>query len=212
MRMTERLRVIAGMVPTCDALYDIGTDHGRLPAFLLKEGRCRHIFACDISQSSLNKAISLFDKMGLNGQFVCTDGLTGLHPEEGDCVAICGMGARTMLGILRDGLPCPLVLSTHVDVELLRAELPARGYRIVRERLVREDRRFYSVMHVAAGQDVPCSGADAYIGRCLKGDPLLGVYIAWREGVARKAALGGDPEWEEKLGWIEEGKQWLKES
>lgn len=115
-----------------------------------------------------------------------------------------------MLRILREGLPCPVVLSTHVDVEALREALPAKGYRIERERLVREDRRFYVIMHVVLGFDRPYAGADAYIGRNLLGDPLLEEYIDWREGVARRAGAGGDALWKRRLVWIEEARAWNK--
>lgn len=213
MRLSARLRAVADMIPPCEALYDVGADHGRLPACMLLEGRCERAVACDISADSLGKAVALLTRLGLAGraEFHLGDGLRGLAPAAADCVAICGLGARTMLDILPPALPCPIVLSTHVDLEALRSALPGRGYRVERERLVREDRRFYAVMRIAAGEDAPCEGADAYIGRGLRGDPLLADYIAWRERVAKKAAQGGDPAWEERLGWIEEAKGWLKD-
>jgi tRNA (adenine22-N1)-methyltransferase len=205
------LQAIAELVPPCDTLYDIGTDHGQLPAFLLREGRCRCAVPCDISEKSLGKAIRLFEKLHLSdrARFHVGDGLQDLAPTADDCVTICGMGARTILEIVERVLPCPLVLSTHVEPEALRDALPKRGYRIERERLARDGRRYYVVMRVLSGEDAPYAGADATIGRGLKGDPLLPDYLAFRERVARDAARGGDPVWQERLRHIDEAKIWL---
>jgi tRNA A22 N-methylase len=124
------------------------------------------------------------------------------------------MGSLTMLSLLRESLPCPLVLSTHIAPEELRSALPGMGYAIRREKLIQEGRRFYVAMLVSQGEDAPCAGPDAYIGRGLLGDPLLSAYLAWKEGVIRKilAERGalGSAAWEEKLRWIHEAQRDLQ--
>ncbi len=208
--MTDRLLAIAAWVPACDTFYDIGTDHGLLPAFLLKEGRCRFAYPCDISEKSLGKARALFAAEGLAAfaRFHLGDGFSGIAPGERDAAAVCGVGARTILSMLPEGLRCPLVLSTHVDPHLLRERLPEKGYLIERERLVREERRYYVVMQVSCADAPRCEGADAYIGRGLAADPLFTDYLAWKEKVARNAAAGGSPLWRERLAWMKEAKTW----
>ena len=51
-----RLRAIAALVPEdCQCLADIGTDHGYLPAALLRAGRCRRAIAADIGAAPLHQ-------------------------------------------------------------------------------------------------------------------------------------------------------------
>ena len=41
MVLKGRLKLIYDMIPPCDILSDIGTDHALIPAFALLSGRCK---------------------------------------------------------------------------------------------------------------------------------------------------------------------------
>ena len=41
MKLTNRLQAAADLVPVCESMADIGTDHGYLPIYLVQEGRVR---------------------------------------------------------------------------------------------------------------------------------------------------------------------------
>ena len=46
MKLTNRLQAAADLVPVCESMADIGTDHGYLPIYLVQEGRARRAIAC----------------------------------------------------------------------------------------------------------------------------------------------------------------------
>ena len=54
--LDKRLKKIFDLCPECDCMADIGTDHGHLPAELVKVGKVKRAIACDISEPSLKKA------------------------------------------------------------------------------------------------------------------------------------------------------------
>ncbi|MBP5231102.1 MAG: tRNA (adenine(22)-N(1))-methyltransferase TrmK [Clostridia bacterium] len=54
--LDPRLSLAFSLYDTCVLAADIGTDHARLPAALLKRGRCQHMVLTDISQSALENA------------------------------------------------------------------------------------------------------------------------------------------------------------
>ena len=54
--LDPRLSTIAEMLGHCPVCADIGSDHGRLGAFLLQNHRCQHVCLTDISAPSLEKA------------------------------------------------------------------------------------------------------------------------------------------------------------
>ena len=54
--LSERLRMVASLVPQCDTAADVGTDHGYLAAWLLQRGIVDHVFATDINAGPLQRA------------------------------------------------------------------------------------------------------------------------------------------------------------
>ena len=52
----KRLLLCADLVPFCNTVADVGTDHGYLGIHLLREGRCRHVIAADLREKPLASA------------------------------------------------------------------------------------------------------------------------------------------------------------
>ncbi len=208
LNLGERLRTVADMLPACDTFYDIGTDHGKLPAYLLKTQKCRRAVLTDNAERPLNRARRLFRREKLKATFIQTDGLAGISPNTGDALAICGMGAHVMLGILERSLPCHGVLQPSARIEVLRKGLPKADIAIINERLARQGGRFYVCLYVEPGSAKEVSDREAYIGN-LRGDPLYAEYIAWRHSVLVKALSKGSPspELRTALMWVEEALQ-----
>ena len=59
MSISFRLKYIAGLVSPGYTVADIGTDHGYVPVFLLREKIIPHAIAVDLSKGSLEKAREL---------------------------------------------------------------------------------------------------------------------------------------------------------
>jgi tRNA (adenine22-N1)-methyltransferase len=141
--MYGRLRAIASMVPRGSRVADIGTDHALLPRILLSEGRALHCIASDVKEGDPRLPGIEYRKGA---------GLRVLRPgDRVDVVTIAGMGARSIIRILRDDYKERLnlklaVLQPQKDAPALRRWLAGRGFPIVDERLVLERRRYYFVM------------------------------------------------------------------
>ena len=130
------LEAVAGCESPCAA--DIGCDHGQLTAHLLERSGRLLMIASDVSAPSLDKARRLLADRGLAGraQIVCADGLAGVdRPVQ--AIVIAGMGAETILRILREGREktggAALILQANVDLPLLRCGLAELGFAVERE-------------------------------------------------------------------------------
>jgi len=154
-RLDARLRVVADCVPRCTLAADIGTDHGKLTAWLLYHGRCKRMIASDVSAASRAKARALFNHMGLSGRVTISkdEGLYALT-DLTQVVIICGLGGRTMADMLEQDVElnkAMLILSPQTQLPLVRDALNRRAYRITKELVVRADGRFYQIWKAIPG-------------------------------------------------------------
>ena len=194
--LDPRLSTIAEMLGTCTCCADIGSDHGRLGAFLLQNHRCSHICLTDISAPSLEKARRLISLLGLQDQasFYVGDGAQILEKRV-DAAVIAGMGGETIAEIIEgsrgrlDG--ARLILQPNVAAPDLRRRLNVRGWMITNETLVRDGRRIYLILEAVQGKQ-QLSDRECEVGPVLlKNRPaLLADYAAFRLRVAAKALQG----------------------
>ena len=56
LKLSKRLLTVAALVPSCDTLADIGSDHGLLPLYLLQKQRIKKAYCCDIRSGPLKAA------------------------------------------------------------------------------------------------------------------------------------------------------------
>ncbi|GHU72274.1 hypothetical protein AGMMS49992_07870 [Clostridia bacterium] len=201
-RLSERLAALVDMVPPCDCAADIGADHGYTSARLLALDRCRRVWVADISDKALARAKANLTRLGFadRARFVCGDGFHALA-EPVDAALIAGMGARTIVDILDDGvnilerLNHPiLVISPNRDPELVRYWLDAHGYSVVVERVVRSDGRWYPIIRAEYSGNAlnPSDRRALYLGLTAV-QPLSDdarAYWAWRLGVLTEMLPG----------------------
>ena len=111
----ERLKTVASMVPLCQTMADIGTDHGYVPAYLALSGQCRHVIASDIAEGPCRAAAETRDRYSLFGQMEIrtAPGLKGLRAGEAEAVVIAGMGGATIVSILEED---PEIAASHIYV------------------------------------------------------------------------------------------------
>ena len=194
--LDPRLSMIAGLVGSCESYADIGCDHGRLGAFLLKNGHVRHAQLTDISEDSLKKARRLAGLLGLSDRvdFRVGDGAKALIDIPGVTV-IAGMGGTLIAKIVREGREhlgtSRLVLQPNVAAPELRQALMECGYRVTDERVAKDGRRNYVIIAAEPGEA-------SYTERELVVGPILlhrmpdelAPYAAFRLRVAKKALAG----------------------
>lgn len=182
LQLQPRLALLAQLVPQGARLADIGTDHGYLPVWLMSRGRVSRAIAADIGPEPLAHARRTAQEYGVRLDLRLCDGLTGIAPEEADCIVIAGMGGETMIRILEDSPwprrpGCTLLLQPQSKVELLRLWLARQGYACREERLVWDKGKLYVLLRMAAGEPFQPEESQLYGGFCLEGDPLYGDYL-----------------------------------
>ena len=194
--LDPRLSAIAEMLGKCDCCADIGSDHGRLGAFLLQNHRCARVCLTDISASSLQKARKLIALTGLEDStdFYVGDGALALEREV-DAAVIAGMGGETIAEIVENSAgkldSARLILQPNVAAAELRTRINACGWRITDEELVRDGRRIYVILAAERGSQ-KLNERETEVGPVLlaKRHPLLTDYARFRLRVDRKALDG----------------------
>jgi tRNA (adenine22-N1)-methyltransferase len=182
MRLSPRLKAIAGMVPDGSAVADIGTDHGYIPVFLIESGKAKWAVASDINSGPLEKAREVIRQHRLEGRIDTRlgDGLDVLKRGEADTIVLAGMGGMLIRDVLQAGEMVlegitRLVLQPMNAQDVVRKWLTDNGYAIVDETLAREKDRIYQIIAAEPG----CQHIDdpiyLEIGRILieKKHPLL---------------------------------------
>lgn len=175
LELTPRLALLASWVPPGARLIDVGTDHGYLPAWLIQNGRIEEALASDLRPGPLSRAEDIARRCGVEGRMrlrLCP-GLSAIGPEEGDTIAIAGMGAENIAMILSAApwtadATHTLLLQPQSRSEVLRRFLQDRGYRILREQLVWDRGILYPVLEARGGEM-----------RLDEGRLLAGAYIEW---------------------------------
>ena len=194
--LDPRLSLIADLVGICPVCADIGSDHGRLGAYLLQNAHCDRVVLTDISAPSLEKARRLIAMLGLadRADFCVGSGAQALH-ERVNVAVIAGMGGETIAGILENAgdrlCGARLILQPNVASAQLRRALCRCGWRICDERLVRDGRRIYPFIVAVEGKQA-LNDAEAMIGPVLMRmhTPELADYRAFKMRVLTKALAG----------------------
>lgn len=160
MELSKRLYAIASFVSRGNTVADVGTDHGYIPIYLVKRQICPKAFAMDINQGPLDKAIANVKAEGLEEQIKCikSNGLEYLPQNQVDTIVIAGMGGDLMEQILALGEEKlkdiqELVLSPQSHPEKVRKFLHNHGFVIQGESMLKEDGKFYLILHATRGTE-----------------------------------------------------------
>lgn len=155
MKLSKRLETVASFVPKGSNIADIGTDHGYVPIYLVREGQAEHAVAMDVRKGPLERARAHVEEAGLGSRIDVrlSDGLAGLKPGEADSVVIAGMGGELIIHILEEGRGLwntigYWVLSPQSELDKVRRFLEKESFSIARETMMKEDGKYYTVMGV----------------------------------------------------------------
>ncbi len=190
-RISKRLQMISSMVPKCDVVADIGTDHGYVPAFLLLSGQCSYVIASDIAEGPCRAARDTSARYNLQQvmDIRMASGLTGLAKGEANAVVIAGMGGGAIVQILEEGQYIAdtvgaFVLQPMNAEGMLRQWLADHRYKISEEKLCSENGHIYVIIKINHSTDCQVlSELEKEVGPCiLKDRPSL-----WREYLTIKA-------------------------
>ena len=197
--ISQRLLCCAEMVPPGGRVADVGTDHGYLAVYLVRQGIARSVTATDLRQKPLEKARRNAARFGAADRigFLQCDGLSGVGPETVDTVVCAGMGGDLIRMIL-EASPwvktrgCTLVLQPQSAGQDLRRYLTGNGFEIERETLVRDGGFLYTVLRASPGESAPLTPGEQYATPQLlaSGSPLIPEYLGRIEEALRKTAAG----------------------
>ncbi len=150
MSLRPRLKMVADMVRCGSRIADIGTDHGYLPAWLVKSGKCTGGVAADLRKSPLENAAETLriydveDKISLR----LSDGLDSVLCSEYDDVVFAGMGGTLIAEILERAVGLKdkskrIIAQPNSHSEDVRKYLCENGFEIIEENACVDDRRDY---------------------------------------------------------------------
>lgn len=197
--LSPRLQAAAQLVPAGAKLVDVGTDHGRLPVWLIQHGIVAQALATDLRPGPLSRAQELAARWGIGPElsFRLCDGLTAVAPQEAPVVTICGMGGETIADILQaaswTGESGHLyIFQPMTGADGLRRYLSENGFVIRREVLVEEGRTLYVILLAEPGSMAPLTSGEIWVGRQEKGmaSPLRSQYLDQELQKLRWAAEG----------------------
>jgi tRNA (adenine22-N1)-methyltransferase len=213
--LSPRLQAVADMIPHCDTVVDVGSDHGYLGAYCLSKGACRSVIATDIHKEPAMRTLERLKEFGDCCEVKVTDGLNGVDLKTDMSVAIAGMGGLEICKILNNALSTEnsiprgmkFILQPQKSQYEVRAFLSEAGFAILDEKIVIEKDRFlYTILLVEyTGEPYGLTDEEKFLGPIvLKQRPEnYDEYIAHEKEVFEKKALG-DPKCAEIL------KNWEK--
>lgn len=147
--LSKRLLEIAKLVDENKVVYDIGSDHGLLPCFLVTNKISQKVYAVDNKIGPLNHAKETIEKYGLQGKVIplLSDGLNDVK-DDGQIIVIAGMGYYTVMDIFRGkdlSKHQKIIVQVNKDVDKLRQFISDNNYAILDEVILKED-KFYQII------------------------------------------------------------------
>ncbi|SEF73897.1 tRNA (adenine22-N1)-methyltransferase [Caloramator fervidus] len=190
MTLSERLNHIVDLIPPCECLADIGTDHGYVLIHCISKGICNKGIATDVKKGPIDIAIKNLKKYRVINKVDTRigNGLLPLKEGEADVIVIAGMGGNLIANILKEGRHIAntakyLILQPMQNPELLRKFLVNNNFKIVDEDIVKDDNKFYHIIKVINGKE-EAYGKEVlyYVGKILleKRHPLVKEYVDYK--------------------------------
>lgn len=187
MEFGERLKSIIKLIPPCNIIADIGTDHAYIPVFAVRNGICIKAVATDLKNGPIRIAEKSIAKYGLENYIETRtgDGLSCIHENEADVIVIAGIGGLLTVEILgRDIAKAKnaktLVIQPMNSIEVVREWLFKNGFEIYDEILSLEDGKLY------------CAIAARWTGKLTETDDIyyhVGQLLIERDGPLIKKYL-----------------------
>ena len=186
MELSKRLYAVAGLVTEGASVADIGTDHGYVPIYLVKNNIASKVIAMDINRGPLERARMHIIGHGLKGKIETrlSDGLKEVEPFEVEGMIAAGMGGGLVIKILEDSKEVVetlkfAVLQPQSEISKVRKYLHKQGLVIIDEDMVEEDGKFYPMMKVVHGEPEEYEEYEYIYGKKLleKKHPVLQKFL-----------------------------------
>ena len=190
MQLSKRLDAVAKLAGRCHCVADIGTDHGYIPIYMVRQELAQSAIAMDVNKGPLKRAQQNVQAYQMEEKITTrlSDGVKQLKKGEADCVIIAGMGGLLTIRILEDGaevLECTktLVLQPQSEIGQVRDYLQQNGYCITAENMVLDEGKYYPMMQVKRGKQEKWEEQEIAFGKYLIQDnnPVLRSFLEKEE-------------------------------
>ncbi|ASW43650.1 tRNA (adenine(22)-N(1))-methyltransferase [Clostridium isatidis] len=155
MELSKRLKLIINNIDPTGVLADIGTDHGYIPIYAVKNNLCQKAIATDVNKFPLDKARlnAILEGADDKLEFRLGNGLKPLNNNEANIIIIAGMGGNLIVNILEDSIDKVneldyLILQPAQNPEVLREYLYNNNYEIIKEDLCLDENIYYELFKV----------------------------------------------------------------
>lgn len=200
--MTDNRLLTCAKLVKGNKAVDVGTDHGYLAVYLISEGICDTVIACDVNEKPLNAARKTVKKSGYEEKIevVLSDGLDNVKSDGVTDIIMAGMGGELIVKLLEKcswikdkGNSINLVLQSMSKSHILRKWLFDNNFSVEKE-LACEDGGFvYSVMQTSFTGLKPeylCDNRYLYGGRVEADDEYGAAYLQRQAQRLKTAGLG----------------------
>lgn len=155
MELSKRLMCIVNNMDKCESVIDVGTDHGYIPIYAVKNKICTKAIASDINKGPKEKAESNVRFEGVSDKIQCRlgAGLATVRLGEVEAAIIAGMGGNLIRDIIVQDIKKVqkfkyMILQPAQNAEILREFLYKGPFEILKEDLVIDENIFYEVFKV----------------------------------------------------------------
>ncbi len=172
------------MISGIRVLADVGSDHAYLPIKLLSEARIERAIVTDIAMAPLEVGRKNVIEAGYDHlcSFRLGDGLEPLKVGEASCIVIAGMGGNMINKILSDfpdkaKMADYLILQPMQHRAELREFLNKNSYKIIEERVVSDNGKYYEIIKACEGSQRKFSKPELEIGYAMKRDIVFKEFL-----------------------------------
>ena len=150
-QLPKRLEAVASYVSEGAIVADIGSDHALLPCFLVLTHRINKAYAGEVIVGPLQQSKKSIDEYKLSSFItpILSDGLENI-PEDTTEIVIAGMGAYTILDILK-AYPNKvkkynkIIVQANSHMEEIRKYISKQHFQIINETIVYEKEKYYEI-------------------------------------------------------------------
>ncbi len=147
MKISNRLKSIAGLVYQNDSIVDIGCDHALLDIYLIKNNIVKSTMAVDVNKNALESGKNNIAKYFLKDKITLylANGLEKIDSSINTAI-ISGMGTNSIIKILMHSnlkYINKLIIQSNSDYYLLRRVITLKGFYISHESVIYEKGKYY---------------------------------------------------------------------
>ncbi len=164
--LSKRLQALADMVTVGNRVADVGCDHGFVSIYLVQKGISPYVYAMDVREGPLQRAKEHITSYQMSAYIETrlSDGVSALLPGEAETLVCAGMGGKLMQKILTEGkekvsVMKELILQPQSEIFAFRVFLRQEGYKIVEEKMIFEEGKYYPMMRVVPEPAQMCDSA-----------------------------------------------------